>query len=316
MRIATKNRRLAVATVGVVLVAVACQERYAARSSDTQLVATTAPAEQNAAALAAMPMVFVRREAGGSGDQAYSGRTAAARNAPGPAFAPAASTMIIRNGDVSIQVDSVEASIELVRKVATSVGGYVGNVAMNTGEHQLRSATLELKVPAARFDEAMAGVRPIGQVERSTTTVEDVGEEFVDVNARMANARRLESRLVNLLANRTGKLQDVISVERELARVREEIERYEGRIRYLSAHIAMSTISVTVHEKPPLVASQPGTNVIGSAFVNMWRNFVGFVAFAIEALGVLIPAAALVVLGWLGWRWSRRRGVRDASATA
>ena len=72
-------------------------------------------------------------------------------------------------------------------------------------------------------------------------TAEDVGEEFVDVSARMENARRLEQRLVTLLASRTGKLSDVLAVERELARVREDIERYEGRLRYLRAHAATSS---------------------------------------------------------------------------
>src|SRR5205823_10851551 len=77
---------------------------------------------------------------------------------------------------------------------------------------------------------------PIGKLESVNVSAEDVGEEYVDVAARMANARRLESRLIDLLAARTGKLKDVLDVEQELARVREEIERYEGRLRYLKAH--------------------------------------------------------------------------------
>ena len=99
----------------------------------------------------------------------------------------------------------------------------------------------------------------------------------------------------------------MLAVERELARVRQEIERSEGRIRYLSSRIAMSSITVTVHEKPPLVASQPGTSVLGRAFVNMWRNFVFFVATGIEALGVAIPVFALAALTWVAWKRVRRR---------
>ena len=221
---------------------------------------------------------------------------------------PSQPSMLIRNGDVAIEVDSVEAAIALVRQVATSVGGYVGNVSMFTGEFQVRTATLELKVPAARFDEAMSGVRPVGKVERSVATAEDVGEEFVDISARVANARRLESRLVTLLTTRTGKLDDVLKVERELARVREEIERYEGRIRFLSSRVALSTIAVTVHEKAPLVATSPGKNIIKQAFLNMWRNFVHFVAISIELMGVLVPVGLLGLAGWLAFRrWKVKR---------
>jgi len=184
---------------------------------------------------------------------------------------------------------------------------------MNTGEYAVRSATLELKIPAARFDEAMNTLSPIGKVEQSNSTAEDVGEEFVDVNARVANARRLEERLVTLLATRTGKLEDVLAVERELARVREEIERFEGRLRFLKSRVSMSTLSVTVHEKAPLVSPTPGTSVLGEAVKAMWRNFVHLVASVIASLGVVIPVAAL--LGAAAWAWRRRqRGGRSGGA--
>jgi hypothetical protein len=215
--------------------------------------------------------------------------------------------MIIRNGMVSIEVDSLEVAIAAVRQLATRLNGYVGNVSMSTGEYAVRSATLELKIPSARFEEAMTSLTPIGKVEQSNSTAEDVGEEFVDVTARMTNARRLEDRLVTLLATRTGKLEDVLAVERELARVRQEIERYEGRLRFLRSRVAMSTLSVTVHERAPLVSPTPGTSVIGEAFRDMWRNFVRFVAAFISSLGVLVPAAVLVGLGVAAWRRWRRR---------
>ncbi|HYC51727.1 MAG TPA: DUF4349 domain-containing protein [Gemmatimonadaceae bacterium] len=231
--------------------------------------------------------------------------------APGRSAAPFPSQqvtagMVIRNGDVSVEVDSVETAMARIRQLASALGGYIGNVSTHTGEHQVRSATLELKIPAARFDDAMSGMTPIGKVERSSAMAHDVGEEFVDLTARVENARRLEARLVALLAQRTGKLEDVLAVERELARVREEIERYEGRLRYLSSRVATSTIVATVHEKMPIVAGQPGTNVFVNAFVNMWRNFIRVIAAGIESLGVAIP---LALLGWLGWvavrRWRR-----------
>jgi hypothetical protein len=124
-------------------------------------------------------------------------------------------------------------------------------------------------------------------------TAEDVGEEFVDITARVVNGRRLEERLVDLLATRTGRLQDVLAVERELARVREEIERHEGRLRYLRTRAAMSTLAVTLHEAKPIVGDHPGYSVIGEAFRQAWRNCVQLVAGLIAAMGILVPVAAL-----------------------
>lgn len=205
-------------------------------------------------------------------------------------------SMIIRRGDVSVRVDTLEVAIAAVRRLASALGGFVGDVSMNAGEFEVRRATLVMRIPSARFDDAMAGMSPLGRVEHSSVSAEDVGEEFVDVTARIENGRRLEARLVNLLATRTGKLEEVLAVERELARVRGEIERYEGRARYLGARVATSTIAVTVSERAPVVGDNPGRSVLGEAFVNAWRNFVGLVARMIESLGVLIPLALLVLV--------------------
>jgi Domain of unknown function (DUF4349) len=181
----------------------------------------------------------------------------------------------------------------------------VANSSISGGRDQVRSATLELKIPAARYDQAVGGLGGIGKVEAVNTNVEDVGEEYVDITARLTNAKRLEERLVTLLATRTGRLEDVLAVERELARVRGEIERYEGRMRFLRTRAAVSTLSVTVHEPMPLLGQNPGDNPIAAAVKAAWRNFVAFIAWMIASLGVLIPVGAILALVW--WYVRRRR---------
>jgi len=216
-------------------------------------------------------------------------------------------TMVIRTGSASIEVDSLERAVAAVQALAARVGAYVAGTEVQTGRDQVPSASLELKIPAARFDEALSGLRPIGKVERVDVNAEDVGEEFVDVTARMENSRRLEQRLVTLLAARTGKLSDVLSVERELARVREEIERYEGRLRYLRVHAATSTLVVAVHQPYPVVGTA-GTSVVGSAFTQAWRNFVTLMAWLIQSLGVIVPLGLLAALGWYAKKSYGRMG--------
>ena len=222
------------------------------------------------------------------------------------AAAEIAPSMLIRTGSASIEVDKLDPAILKVRQVASQLGGYIANSSIVGGRDQVRSATLEVKIPAAKYDQAVGALGGIGKVESVNTSVEDVGEEFVDINARVANAKRLEERLVNLLATRTGKLEDVLAVERELARVREEIERSEGRIRYLKTRAAISTLSVTVHEPMPILGQNPGDNPIVGAFKQAWRNFVGFVAWLIASLGVLIPLGVVLGGGWYAYRRVRR----------
>jgi hypothetical protein len=219
----------------------------------------------------------------------------------------AAPTMIIRTGQAFIEVEKVDPAVLKVRQLAAQVGGYITNSSISGGRDQIRQATLELKIPSPKYDQAVESLPTIGKVETVTSNAQDVGEEFVDVTARVTNARRLEERLITLLANRTGKLDEVLRVERELARVREEIERYEGRLRYLSSRVAMSTLTITVHEPAPILGNNPGENAIAAALRRAWRNFIGLLAGAIASLGVVIPLAMVGLAGWYAYlRWKKR----------
>ena len=218
-----------------------------------------------------------------------------------------APTMVIRTGQAFIEVEKVDPAVLKVQQLAARVGGYITNSSISGGRDQIRQATLELKIPSLKYDPAVESLSTIGKVETVTSNAQDVGEEFVDVTARVTNARRLEERLITLLANRTGKLDEVLRVERELARVREEIERYQGRLRYLSSRVAMSTLTITVHEPAPLLGNNPGENPIAAALRRAWRNFIALLAGLIASLGIVIPLALIGVAGWFAYRrWKRR----------
>jgi len=294
--------------LAVGLTALACQlDRKLPDRLAKWTPATAAPRDVNEPKSAAM-----RAMASGltGSATAVDGGASPAELAQDPAWSrdPAATetpAMIIRTGTASLRIDSLEPALVRLRALAGRVGGYVANTAVQAGPAQYRQATLEVRVPAAHFDDLITGLDPLGKVEAVNVTAEDVGEEFVDVGARVTNAKRLESRLIDLLATRTGRLQDVLSVERELARVREEIERYEGRLRYLRTRAATSSLSITVHEPVPVVGD-PGSNVLVRAFERAWRNFVELLAGFIASLGVLVP---LVLAGgtaiWGVRRWRR-----------
>jgi Domain of unknown function (DUF4349) len=210
------------------------------------------------------------------------------------AFDPA-SRLIVRTGQASIEVDSLNPSMAELRRIVQRVGGFVADASIQSGRNQIRSATLQVKVPSERFDDLTMGLEPLGRLQFVNVGAQDVSEEFVDLTARVANGQRLEDRLVELLRTRTGKLQDVLTVERELARIREEIERMEGRLRFLKTSAQLSTLSINLFEPPPLVASHPGYSVIAEAFKAAWRNFVGILAGGIASLGFVAP---ILVLGW------------------
>jgi hypothetical protein len=330
----SRARSLGVVVVLVGSLAIACdRQRESSRpldatdSSSRQAVVASMPEPRPRGIMAPAPPPVAadgfRKSAGAANEAAVDQSVSAPLSGvSGSAMPPAtaisqptsASSMIVRTGYAGIEVDSLDTAIARVRGLAQRVGGFVANTTVQGGRDQLRSASLEVKIPAERFDEALNALAPIGKVESVNVNAEDVGEEYVDISARVENAHRLESRLIALLATRTGKLQDVLSVERELARVREEIERYEGRLRFLKTRAAMSTLTIAVHERAPIIVPVAGDGPIVVALRDAWRNFVGFVAAFIASLGVLIPLGALGFGAWMiARRWLPTR--RKASLT-
>lgn len=222
--------------------------------------------------------------------------------------------MLVRTGQAVLQVDTLESGIARVRALARRVGAQVGNTSITAGTEESRRAQMELRIPSLNFDDAVAGLSPIGKVQSVNVTAEDVGEEYTDVSARVANARRLETRLLDLLQNRSGRLEEILNLEREVARVRGEIEQMEGRLRYLRTRSSVSLLTITLHEPQTVMGTPPGERPIRDAFVTAWRSFVDLLAGLIASLGVLIPLGFLGYLAWRAFRWMRRREEqRDAA---
>src|SRR5205085_2159269 len=267
------NVRVALSfTIAAILIAACERDRPAAspiRASARQGVALSAFAAPRADSAAAVDFAARPARLTKAASLAVGEESSAPSNQSSPQSLPSETvpgSMLVRVGQASVQVDSLEAGIGRVRDVARRTGAVIANTSMDGGREQTRAASLELRIPSERFDEAVSALSPIGKLESVNVSVQDVGEEFVDVQARMVNARRLEQRLIELLANRTGKLTDVLKVEGELARVREEIERYEGRLRYLRSRSSVSTLTIAVHEPFPIVAEHAGMHPMRDAF--------------------------------------------------
>jgi hypothetical protein len=303
----------------LIVTALSACDREASPAADGAAVTTATAAGSPISPGRASPRLFSGKSEANTAQFSGVGVAGAVTDAVSPESPPAsadhlqnvnagslAPTMVIRTGQAFIEVDKVDPAVLKIRQLAAQVGGYITNSSLSGGHDQIRQATLELKIPAPKYDEAVGLLSTIGKVETVNSTAQDVGEEFVDVTARVTNSKRLEERLISLLANRTGKLDEVLRVERELARVREEIERYEGRLRYLSARVALSTLTITVHEPAPILGNSPGENPIAAALRRAWKNFIGVIAGSIAALGVVIPLALLGLAGWLAYRrWKR-----------
>ena len=217
---------------------------------------------------------------------------------------------LLRKGEMTVEVRSVTDALAKLGQIVNSVGGHTTNQSERQNEYGGRSASVTCRVPADRLDAAIEALKVLGPPRSLTLTAEDVTTEYFDVGVRISTQTQLERQLVALLQRPTNKLAELLEIERELARVREEIDRLEGRKRSWDNQIALSSLVITLEEPAPVVAGTGGglLRTLAQSFGEAAENFVLAVAAIIAATGSILPVALLVgAVGWMAVRLRRRR---------
>ncbi|HZH30772.1 MAG TPA: DUF4349 domain-containing protein [Pyrinomonadaceae bacterium] len=192
---------------------------------------------------------------------------------------------IIRDAELNIEVASPAEGQRKLGAIAEAHGGFVvtseSRLQGEGGEQAAEIVTVQMRVPATRFEAAVAEIRAVGtRVRAQKITGKDVTEEFIDLDARLRTQRALEGQFLEIM-KRAGKVSDALEVHSQLADVRTEIERVEGRRRFLENQAALSTIKATLQPPPPLVSA----------------NTTGFFQGVRRAFGDGLDIAAEIVLG-------------------
>ena len=219
---------------------------------------------------------------------------------------------IIYTADVSIVVEDFPRTADAVKALVASFDGYVADtdVAGATGSH--RHASWKVRIPVERFDSFLDSVAKLGELQRRQVHSQDVTEEFFDLETRVKNKKVEEGRLVKHLTESTGKLEEILNVEREISRVREEIERMEGRVRLLANLSDLTTVTITADERIGYVpATAPSfTTRASRTFEGSTKNLTDTVqGLTLAAISVIpwLPVWLIVgVLTWLAFRLIRR----------
>jgi hypothetical protein len=230
--------------------------------------------------------------------------------------------MIIRTAELSLitrEFDKTRANLEAILKRHR---GYVGELKANDTTGSGRTLTATLRVPADQLDATLTEVKTLGRVESESQSGQDVTSQYVDLEARLSNARNTEQRLTDLLRNRTGKLSDVLSVEQELDRVRGEIERMEAERKNMATQVSYATLNATISEdyKAQLQVVPPSTSTrLGNAAVEGYRSMAdGVVSLALFLLStgpsLLLWGAILFFPARLVWKFAWRKVRRGFAA--
>jgi len=198
---------------------------------------------------------------------------------------------LIYSSELELKVKQYAPAEQAIKQKAEEFGGYVAETSAQRNWEGKLNGTINVRVPAKRFREALDFFGSLGEVTRQREWTQDVTEEYLDVQARIANKRALERRLLGLLAQKTAKLADLVAVEEKLAQVRAEIEQAEGRMRYLKNRIAFSAITVSLFEPSSERADEESVLApLSWAGEQMGRIFFG-------SIGVVL----LIVVGLAPW---------------
>jgi anti-sigma factor RsiW len=222
--------------------------------------------------------------------------------------------MIIRTAQLSLiakDFDKARANLELILKRHR---GYVGELDAGGSTGSGRTLTATLRVPADQLDATLTEVKALGRVESESQSGQDVTSQYVDLQARLDNARHTEERLSDLLRDRAGKLSDVLAVEQELDRVRGEIEQMQANRKNMANQVNYATLHATITEdyQAQLQVVPPSTFTrLGNAAVEGYRGMVdGVLGLALFLLSIgpslLLWGAILFFPARLVWEKVRR----------
>ena len=204
--------------------------------------------------------------------------------------------VIIRTGTMSVEVERYDESAATISDIVKNFGGYVTNSSSTLNASGKKQGNITIRVAADKYDAMIAELSKVGKVMNENISGKDVTEEYMDAEARLKTQRELEARLLKLLEEKTAKLTDIVDVEQKLASVRENIEKTEGRLRYLKDQSAYSTLTVSVYEPAMLVTSTGGGFFyeIEQSFKKGLAGFTKVLTAMITAVIALVPVILLL----------------------
>lgn len=226
--------------------------------------------------------------------------------------------MIVQTASVTILASNYDQASKAVEHIARQHGGYAENLSADSRTGVARSLSATLRVPEKQLDACLADLRKLGHVEQEWRNNREVTAQYIDLTARLKNARAEEQRIIQLLATRTGKLSDVLDAEQELARVRGEIESMDGQRAYIEHQVSYATVQLQLNEEYRAQldsgAVSTGTrmrNALVEGFRNLGDGALGIVLFVFAyAPSILFWLALIGLPSWFGWRRFKARRER------
>ncbi|MBB6171300.1 hypothetical protein HNR23_001360 [Nocardiopsis mwathae] len=224
---------------------------------------------------------------------------------------------VIHTADLRVEVPDVHEAAADAKELVTGAGGHVGAESLGTTAGDAPRASLTLRVPQDRYEDALDGLAGLGTRKSLDREAVDVTEEVADVDSRVKSAEASLERLRELLDDAES-VKDVLSVEREIDGRQEELEALQARRAALADRTALGTVNLEL-TPPPGKVEEDGTGSLGFAggLREGWKAFSGLLGALAAGAGWALPfLVALIVLASPAALWWRRLRVRRTDAAA
>ncbi len=200
---------------------------------------------------------------------------------------------IVYTADLDLAVGSFDGVPERVTELAGKFEGYIARSDMQGSAGHSRGGQWTLRIPAENLDRFLLAAKELGEIRRSSSNSQDVSAEYFDIEARIRNKKQEEDRLLKHLDTSTKRLDEILTIEREISRVRGEVEQLTGRLKLLHDVSTLATVNLRIEELSKFVPEPAST--YGDRVAQAWAGSIR----RLSGLGQTVSIALVVLTPWL-----------------
>ena len=200
---------------------------------------------------------------------------------------------VIKEGEIRFQTKSIQETTNFITESVKILNGYISSDNVYNSEDKI-TQRIEIRIPSNSFDDLLSRISENAKkVEYKNVQLQDVTEEYIDIDSRIKTKKELENRYVELLS-KAKTVEEILSIEKELGTLRSDIESIEGRLKYLKDQVSLSTLAVEYYQ-----LTSTGLNFsskLGQAFVMGWKFLLTFIIGLVHLWPFIIIIGVIVII--------------------
>lgn len=215
------------------------------------------------------------------------------------------------NGSLSMEVISLDSTIPKVKNIVSINGGRI--TSSNSGYSNQPYVNINILIPSSVFDGVLVDIKQLSSiVTNENIYTNDVTEEYIDIESRLNVMLETEKRFIDLLSNAKN-VEEIVQVEKEVMRIRGEIDSLKGRMKYLTTTTENSELNLYIVEEMPISGGDDWS--FSNSLDDSLRNFVSFIKNTADFLiGIIVFAPIMIILGLIAlfsYRFIKKRQLKD-----